>query len=131
MGSLPATTRGQTARTRLLTEDEWEWCASGGVDTLYRWGNQLPVHEEPTGQDSGDEKPELLQANRFGLTMGWNPNFWEACDGWLKGGDGGGRWCGGEGTLRIWASLMIPLRHPIQGGLVSAVRRCVVLSKPQ
>ena len=110
---------------RLLTEDEWEWCAGGGVSTLYRWGNRLPVDEEPTGQDSGNEKPELLEPNRFGLMMGSNPYHWEACAGWMKGGDGGASWCGGEGTLRIWASLMIPVRHPLADGLVSAVRRCV------
>lgn len=110
---------------RLLTEDEWEWCAGGGVSTLFRWGDRIPVDEEPTGQDSGFEKPELLEPNRFGLMIGQNPYHWEACDGWLKGGDGGDSWCGGEGTLRIWASLMIPLRSPITRGVVPAVRRCV------
>lgn len=115
------------ANLRLLSEDEWEWCASGGKASVFRWGNEIPVAEMPPGQDTGEEMAELLRSNRFGLWIAQDPYAYEYCEGWLKGGDGGCSWCGGEGTLRIWTSLMIPYRVKITEPTPASVRGCLFI----
>ena len=109
---------------RVLTEDEWEWSAGGGSQGLYRWGNALPIDELAPGQDLDGEKKELRRANGFGLWIGQDPYCLEHCVGWLKGGDGGVAWCGGEGAIRIWASLMLPRRFPSGERTGAHIRRC-------
>jgi hypothetical protein len=115
----------------LLTEDEWEWCSSAGTGSLFRWGNQFPtVGEaqcEPPGQDDVElVRPDMLISNSFGLWIGDNPYWSEFCQNsvFLKGGDGGASWCGGEGALRIWLSLASCYRSRISEPVTACARRC-------
>ena len=77
----------------LPTEDEWEYLCSGGVHTLFPWGDTLELELVCNETIDKDAK------NAFGLVIG------HACraervssDPWLlKGDDGGCALCGGEG----------------------------------
>lgn len=77
----------------LPTEDEWEYLCSGGVHTLFPWGDTLELELVCNEAIDKDAK------NAFGLVIG------HACraervssDPWLlKGDDGGCALCGGEG----------------------------------
>ena len=77
----------------LPTEDEWEYLCSGGVHTLFPWGDTLelePIYNEELDKDV---------KNAFGLVIGYccraervSGSRWR-----LKGDDGGCALCGGEG----------------------------------
>lgn len=77
----------------LPTEDEWEYLCSGGVHTLFPWGDTLelePIYNEELDKDV---------KNAFGLVIGYCCRA-ERVSGsrWLlKGDDGGCFLCGGEG----------------------------------
>ena len=83
----------------LPTEDEWEYLCSGGVHTLFPWGDTLELELVCNEAIDKDAK------NAFGLVIG------HACraervssDPWLlKGDDGGCALCGGEGDRAAFA----------------------------
>lgn len=83
----------------LPTEDEWEYLCSGGVHSLFPWGNTLDLRavcNETLDKDA---------QNAFGLVIG-NACRAELVDGssWLlKGDDGGCALCGGEGDRAAFA----------------------------
>lgn len=75
----------------LPTEDEWEYLCSGGVHSLFPWGDALDL--DAVGKETLDKDAK----NAFGLVIG------NACraervagDAYLKGDDGGCALCGGE-----------------------------------
>ena len=77
----------------LPTEDEWEYLCSGGVHTLFPWGDTLelePIYNEELDKDV---------KNAFGLVIGYCCRAERVSDSrWLlKGDDGGCALCGGEG----------------------------------
>lgn len=76
----------------LPTEDEWEYLCSGGVHTLFPWGDTLelePIYNEELDKDT---------KNAFGLVIGYDCRAEQVADAnWLKGDDGGTALCGGEG----------------------------------
>lgn len=77
----------------LPTEDEWEYLCSGGVHTLFPWGDTLelePIYNEELDKDV---------KNAFGLVIGYCCRAERVSDSrWLlKGDDGGCFLCGGEG----------------------------------
>lgn len=83
----------------LPTEDEWEYLCSGGVHTLFPWGDTLelePIYNEELDKDV---------KNAFGLVIGYCCRA-ERVSGsrWLlKGDDGGCFLCGGEGDRAAFA----------------------------
>ncbi|WP_251317744.1 hypothetical protein [Flintibacter muris] len=83
----------------LPTEDEWEYLCSGGVHTLFPWGDTLelePIYNEELDNDV---------KNAFGLVIGYCCRA-ERVSGsrWLlKGDDGGCFLCGGEGDRAAFA----------------------------
>ena len=83
----------------LPTEDEWEYLCSGGVHTLFPWGDTLelePIYNEELDKDV---------KNAFGLVIGYCCQA-ERVSGsrWLlKGDDGGCFLCGGEGDRAAFA----------------------------
>ncbi len=83
----------------LPTEDEWEYLCSGGVHTLFPWGDTLEL--EPIYNETFDKDTK----NAFGLVIG-NGSRAERVSGsrWrLKGDDGGCFLCGGEGDRAAFA----------------------------
>lgn len=83
----------------LPTEDEWEYLCSGGVHTLFPWGDTLEL--EPIYNEELDEDVK----NAFGLVIGYCCQA-ERVSGsrWLlKGDDGGCFLCGGEGDRAAFA----------------------------
>jgi hypothetical protein len=101
---------------RLPTSDEWEHACAAGSRTLWRWGNECPTDEGPREHyyfENGIVQPIPLnwqihrQPNAFGLTIGYDPYKWEMCreSGIMRGGDGGGAWCGGAGHVASWLTL--------------------------
>ena len=77
----------------LPTEDEWEYLCSGGVHTLFPWGDTLEL--EPIYNETFDKDVK----NAFGLVIGYCCRAERVSDSrWLlKGDDGGCFLCGGEG----------------------------------
>ncbi|MDR1795195.1 MAG: formylglycine-generating enzyme family protein [Erysipelotrichaceae bacterium] len=92
---------------RLPTLDEWEYLASGGLRTLWPWGDSmdydLDVHIFDFMSDSGRA---IDDPNFFGLRIAWNPYICEVIDDEaiiLKGGDGGSLICGGNvPAVALW-----------------------------
>lgn len=83
----------------LPTEDEWEYLCSGGVHTLFPWGDTLEL--EPIYNETFDKDVK----NAFGLVIGYCCRA-ERVSGsrWLlKGDDGGCFLCGGEGDRAAFA----------------------------
>lgn len=83
----------------LPTEDEWEYLCSGGVHSLFPWGNTLDLIAVC------NERIDKDAQNAFGLVIG-NACRAELVDGssWLlKGDDGGCALCGGEGDRAAFA----------------------------
>jgi len=94
---------------RLPTSDEWEYACAAGVRSLFRWGNHTPP------SNSYDEKTWVLhrQPNAFGVVMNASTYDIEICQGpKLRGGDGGGSVCGGEGNLASWLPLASSFQIP-------------------
>ena len=83
----------------LPTEDEWEYLCSGGVHTLFPWGDTLEL--EPIYNETFDKDVK----NAFGLVIGYCCRAERVSDSrWLlKGDDGGCFLCGGEGDRAAFA----------------------------
>lgn len=100
---------------RFPTSDEWEYAASGGARTLFRWGDTLPPmrswerpdHREPGAWDL-DQRP-----NAFGLQIAQNPWNLEYCaePDALRGGDGGTVDCVRPGRAEEWLPLASAFRY--------------------
>lgn len=76
---------------RLPDEDEWEWAASGGADTLFLWGDQLRA---------GPREVEGAR-NAFGLVFPTGFPELTAAPSILRGGDDGSLICGGVGRIPV------------------------------
>jgi hypothetical protein len=94
---------------RLPTSDEWEHACAAGSRTLFRWGNSNP-----------ESVWDRVKANAFGLRIATDSNEMEYCLdlGVMRGGDGGGRACGGLGEfanlLPLASAFFISLCKPVQ-----------------
>lgn len=77
---------------RLPASDEWEFLCAAGTKTLFRWGDQFPA---------GENEPEALEPNAFGLHFHASPAGSEFClePEKSRNGDGGVGLCGGEGPV--------------------------------
>jgi len=58
----------------LLTEDQWEYAASGATRKLFRWGNELEEDESSYGRQISKK---IQQANMFGLYFSDRLDHWE------------------------------------------------------
>lgn len=92
----------------LATEDEWEYLVNGGRRTLFRWGDFLTereIHEMFQVGCAGvqSKQTHLETPNMFGLQICYNSYRYELIDDrrFVKGGDGGGSLCGGEGLIHV------------------------------
>lgn len=99
------------AGLRLLTGIEWEYLCSGGVRSLFRWGDHVPCHfgpaEPPDPRGANSEGwVEHRRPNAFGLLMPSDTYDCEVVsDGGCRGGDGGSMGCGGVGAFAEWLTL--------------------------
>lgn len=96
---------------RLPTADEWEYVCAAGTRSLFRWGNDCPI------SCSSEEKEWDLhrRPNAFGLVMNTSTYESELCQGpILRGGDGGGSVCGGEGNVASWLPLASSFQVPAE-----------------
>lgn len=89
---------------RLPTSDEWEYACAAGSRTLWRWGNDYPLHCYPNYCTDWDLN---LKPNAFGLEIACDPYDWEFCaePGIIRGGDGGAAICGAIGFTPAWLTL--------------------------
>ncbi|HEV8191245.1 MAG TPA: hypothetical protein VGP82_07145 [Ktedonobacterales bacterium] len=100
---------------RFPISDEWEFAASGGARTLFRWGDVLPPipWRRPDRRAPGtwdlDQQP-----NAFGLQIAQNPWNLEYCaePDVLRGGDGGTAHSQGAGYAEEWAPLASAFHFP-------------------
>jgi len=76
---------------RLPDEDEWEWAASGGADTIFLWGDQLRA-----GSREVDDA-----RNAFGIVFPTGFPELTADPSILRGGDDGSLICGGVGRIPV------------------------------
>lgn len=115
----------------LATEDEWEYLCNGGTRTLFRWGDFLDdnirndiydagsvsrVFTVP--EDHGDELSALQQPNMLGLFISYNSYKFEIIDNiqYVKGGDGGGSLCGGDGPVYVFPCYAAFYRYEVHEG---------------
>ena len=93
---------------RSPTSDGWEYACSAGSQTLWRWGNDCPLHVFPLDVLEDDYHGWNLSCkpNAFGLKIAFNDYDGELCeDGIQRGGDFGGSTCGGAGYMSAWLTL--------------------------
>lgn len=76
---------------RLPDEDEWEWAASGGADTIFLWGDKLRA--EPREVEG--------TRNAFGIVFPTGFPELTASPAILRGGDDGSLICGGVGRIPV------------------------------
>jgi hypothetical protein len=100
---------------RFPTSDEWEYACAAGSRTLWRWGNDYPLHCYPGECDDWDLN---FKPNAFGLLIACYPYNWEfvAEPGIMRGGDGGCAMCGGEGITPVWLNLASAFIDPYSEG---------------
>jgi hypothetical protein len=94
---------------RFPTSDEWEYACAAGTRTLWHWGNEYPLHCYPNECKDWDLN---IKPNAFGLYIATDTYGWEFCaePEIMRGGDGGGARCGGDGPI-VWfclASAFVP-----------------------
>ena len=83
----------------LPSEDEWEYLASCGARTLWRFGDEPDPSEValPHAQQPKNPKFSLFEPNLFGLFIASDPYAVEivSAPAYFKGGDGGCAFCSG------------------------------------
>lgn len=115
----------------LATEDEWEYLCNGGTRTLFRWGDFLDDNIRNDIYDAGivsraltvsedheDEISALQQPNMLGLFISYNSYKFEIIDNiqYVKGGDGGGSLCGGDGPIYVFPCYTAFYRYEVHEG---------------
>lgn len=115
----------------LATEDEWEYLCNGGTRTLFRWGDFLDDNIRNDIYDAGivsraltvsedheDEISALQQPNMLGLFISYNSYKFEIIDNiqYVKGGDGGGSLCGGDGPIYVFPCYIAFYRYEVHEG---------------
>jgi hypothetical protein len=89
---------------RLPMSDEWEHACAAGSRTLFRWGNQCPVENDP---DMTCDWQWHRWPTAFGVLMSSDPYDNEFCQEQYirRGGDGGIAAHSGAGNFASWLSL--------------------------
>ncbi|MFJ5806232.1 hypothetical protein [Streptomyces sp. NPDC093093] len=101
---------------RMPSPDEWEHACGAGADTLFRWGDEVPLDRVPYGDDSGPQN----QPNAFGLCIAYDTYRTELSSDVtaVHGGDGGESVCGGYGSMQAWLPLATANRNPFMAEFV-------------
>lgn len=103
----------------LATEDEWEYFCNGGARTLFRWGDTLQGILAEIYRVS-KAASILKQPNMLGLRIAYNSYKNEIIDStqYVKGGDGGGSLCGGDGAIYVLPCYTAFYRQRVNYGIL-------------
>lgn len=105
---------------RFPMSDEWEYAASGGARTLFRWGDDLPpVPWRRPDRRAPDTWNLDQQPNAFGLHIAQNPWNLEYCaePDVRRGGDGGTVHSQGAGYAEEWLPLASAFNYPSKSSM--------------